>query len=376
MKIGYDAKRIFHNFRGLGNYGRTLLEGMKQWYPENQYYLYTPPIADSRGLQWQEKMPHSQIITPSNGLLKKISPIWRSFFIGADLLKKNIDIYHGLSHELPVGIGPRIKKVVTIHDLIFLRHPSHFSFWDRNIYRKKVLHSCKSADKIIATSQQTRKDLMDFFNIPEKRIHVVYQSCHPSFYGEFPEEKHREVMEKYHLKSGYILYVGAIEPRKNIAALIDAYAGLPGDYQMILVGTGSGYKKKMADKIKKLKLTDRVLLLEKIPMEELPIFYQNARVFVYPSFFEGFGIPIIEALFSKTPVVTSKGSCFSEVGGAQSLYVNPHNTYELKEGILKVLSDDKLAAHMAQKGREFALKFHWKQTTQNIMDIYLETTAR
>ncbi|MCY4524632.1 MAG: glycosyltransferase family 1 protein [Halobacteriovoraceae bacterium] len=376
MKIGYDAKRIFHNFRGLGNYGRNLIEGMNSWYPENQYYLYTPPIIDNRAVLWRKKITRPRIITPPNKILKTLSPLWRSFFIGSDLQKKNIDIYHGLSHELPFNVNRKTKQIVTIHDLIFIRHPRYFPFLDRKIYLKKIIHSCKQADIIVAISGQSKRDLVDFLQIPEEKIRVVYQSCHPCFYRDVPHELQQETLAKYNLNNDYILYVGAIEERKNILRLVNAFAKLPTHHRMVLIGTGSSYKNKVIARIKMLGLENKILLLENVPQQDLPALYRNARVFVYPSLFEGFGIPIIEAMFSETPVMTSQGSCFSEAGGPNSVYVNPYKEDEISQGILRILSDKNLAKHMTQTGRKFAERFHLRQTTRDMMNVYRDITAR
>ncbi len=178
MNIGFDAKRAFHNSTGLGHYSRTLIRSLADCYPEHQYYLFNP--KPSSLFSFPEK--NIQEVRPASFINNIFSSVWRSSWVKNDLKKYKIDIYHGLSHEIPVGIQKTgIKSVVTIHDLIHERHPEQYNAIDVKIYNKKFRYACANADKIIAISEQTKKDIIEFYKTPEEKITVCYQSCNPAF---------------------------------------------------------------------------------------------------------------------------------------------------------------------------------------------------
>lgn len=375
MKIGYDAKRIFHNFRGLGNYSRTLVESMMKYYPENEYFLYTPPIEDKRAMEWKRKYENSKIVTPEGFLGKKFSSAWRSMFLSNVIKDDNLDIYHGLSHEIPPGINKtKTKSVVTIHDLIYLKFPEFFPWVDRQVYDKKFRYSADQADIVIAICEQTKNDIIEHFKTPEEKIKVIYQSCNPQFYTMKKSEELNLVKEKYSLPEKFIFYVGAIEERKNAMSLVKAYIKLKDKYDhgLVLVGDGGQYRKDIERLVLEQGLQDRVKMISYVDGDELPSLYQLADLFVYPSFYEGWGIPIVEALFSETAVITTKGGCFQESGGDYCLYIDPHDESEIVNAIDKVLSDDNLKEKMVRNGRHHAEKFHWKNTSKSLFNLYQE----
>lgn len=373
MKISFDAKRIFHNFRGLGNYSRTLVSGLNKFYPENKYHLYSPELKDERAIEWKESHPDLIVETPKFFIAKKFSSFWRSLFLSLRLSKDSPDIYHGLSHEIPPFIKfTSIKTAVTIHDLIFLRFPHFFPWIDRIVYKKKFSGSCRNADIVIAICEQTKRDLIEFLNVPEEKIVVSYQSCNPLFYSLLPESKRNEVLEKYEINYEYLFYVGAIEERKNVKSILEAYIKSKAfnNVKLVLVGNGGQYKREIIDRVNELKLNDKVIFLSNVPNEDLPALYQSSKSFIFPSFFEGFGIPIIEALFSGTPVITSKGSCFPESGGPGSIYIDPNSIDELVTAIDSVSFDEDLRRNMISTGIEYVQKFKIENTTNDIMSIY------
>jgi glycosyltransferase involved in cell wall biosynthesis len=375
MKIGFDAKRIFHNFRGLGNYSRTLVESLVKHFPENEYVLFTPPFDDSRASEWKRRFSNLEIVTPKSGLGRAFSSSWRSLFLARVIKNQKIDIYHGLSHELPPGLkNSKTKTVVTVHDLIFLRFPDYFPWIDRQVYLRKFKHAIESADIVVAICDQTKNDLMHFLQCPEEKIRIVYQSCHPNFYAGLSADRKQEIREKFNLPEHFILYVGAIEERKNALSLVQAFARLKDliPHNLILVGDGKEYKKLVEKEIIHQGLLERVSIHSNISSEDLPGFYQMADLFVYPSFFEGWGIPNVEALFSGVPVITSEGSCFPESAGPTSVYCNPYEIEDLVSKMEKVLFDDDLRAIMIRQGREYAEQFHWKNTSQKMMEVYKE----
>lgn len=375
MKIAFDAKRVFHNFRGLGNYSRTLVEGLIKFYPQHEYHLYTPPFDDERALEWQRKHPQAIIHTPKHLSSRIAHPLWRSFGLSSRIKKDGVELYHGLTHELPQGIDKlSVKKVVTIHDLIFMRFPDFFPWIDRQIYMRKFSYAAEVSDVVVAICEQTKQDIMEFLKVPEHKIRVVYQSCSPLFYETPGELAKTKLKEKYQIDRPVILFVGALEKRKNVLTLVEAFLRIKDQvpHQLILVGNGKDYRKKIERKLIEYGIVSRVRILDSVPMHELPTLYRISDLFAFPSFFEGFGIPIIEALYSEVPVITSQGPVFPEAGGDHSMYVDPSNAEELAEGMLKIIIDRKLHFDMSSKGRIFVEKFHWKETSKNMMNLYSE----
>ncbi len=367
MNIGYDAKRIFHNTTGLGNYSRDLVRILSEIYPDNSYNLYNPKPAKVDRLQPDGKIVIEQ--KPKSFLSKKLSSLWRSKWIVKQLVKEKIEIYHGLTGELPYGIEKtNIKTVVTIHDLIFMRYPELYKAIDRKIYFKKFKFAADIADVIIAISEQTKQDIVDFLEINPNKIQVIYQGCHQVFKDELSAKFQKEVLNKYHLPKSFILNVGAVNERKNVLNLIKAIENTA--HNLVIVGTGTAYFQKVKKYVTNHKLNDRVFFLSGMSMEEIATLYQKAQLFVYPSIFEGFGIPIIEALYSQTPVITSKGSCFPEAGGPNSIYINPKSVDEIRAAIIDVLSDEKIKNTITTNGFKYVQRFNDEVIAKQIMNLY------
>ena len=325
MRIGFDGKRAVQNFTGLGNYSRYIVDILCQFYPENEYVLYAPKKRENKRLDKLTKQYQQlQLSYPTTSSWKKLSSLWRVWGVTQQLEKEKIDIFHGLSNELPLNIHQsEVKSIVTIHDLIFLRYPQYYHSIDRKIYTYKFRKACENADRIIAISECTKRDIIEYFGIPADKIEVVYQGCDPSFMHPVAAEKKREIRAKYQLPDHYILNVGSIEERKNALSAVQALTMLPEQIHLVIVGRHTEYTDKIERFIKENKLEERVHIISNVPFDDLPAFYQLAEIFVYPSRFEGFGIPIIEALYSGIPVVAATGSCLEEAGGPDSIYVHP-----------------------------------------------------
>jgi glycosyltransferase involved in cell wall biosynthesis len=369
MNIGFDAKRVFHNTTGLGNYGRDLVRIINESFPENKFLLYNPKPKKINRFQFTEQTLE---VLPKSKFWKKFSSIWRQGPIVTQLKDDNIDVFHGLSGEIPRGLkDANIKSIVTIHDLIFIRFPELYSFFDRRIHYNKFLYAAKNADKIVAISEQTKNDIVDFLKIDEEKIEVIYQSCHDVFKASQSEVFKKEVLKKYNLPSKFILNVGRIEKRKNALSIIKAIKNI--DIPLVIVGNKKTYFKEVETYIATNNLEHRIFFLEGLSLEELAALYKLSTIFIYPSLFEGFGIPIIEALYSKTPVITSKGSCFPEAGGPNSIYVNPENISEMESQINFLLNNPLEMERIAEKGHEFVQKFNNESIASSYMKLYQET---
>ncbi|HYX09650.1 MAG TPA: glycosyltransferase family 1 protein [Bacteroidales bacterium] len=369
MRIGFDAKRAYFNRSGLGNYSRGVIQLMTEFQPTNNYFLYTPSGHDEITFPVYGKVKK---ITPGTVFAKKMSSLWRTYLLAGQLKKDKIDVYHGLSNELPGRLrNTKMGKVVTIHDLIFFRYPEYYKSIDRQIYARKTLYSCNIADKVIAVSEQTKRDVVEFLEIAPEKIEVVYQGCNPLYYPRLTEEIKKPIRDKYDLPSSFVLYVGTIEARKNLLNVVKAMHTGGIDMPLLVVGKPTPYLETVKQYIHEKKM-EHVYLLHGVPLEDLPAIYQMATVFVYPSMFEGFGIPILEALNSGVPVITSKGSCFSEAGGKAALYTDPESVGELTEAIRMVIGDSELRKKMITEGHQHTLKFRENIISGRLMKIYKE----
>lgn len=361
MKIAFDAKRFFHNTSGLGNYSRDLVRILSEYEPENEYLLLNKNKSE-RGKDILER-PNVHFIETSKGNFS------RQLKMGKDAQKQGADIFHGLSGELPLKWDPKpIKKVVTIHDLIFVRYPQYYSFFDRKIHFWKFKKAADTADKIIAISEQTKRDIIEYLKVPESKIEVIYQGCHHAFKEQQSPELMEAVKEKFKLPERFVLNVGTIEDRKNLLNVVKAISGT--EISLVVVGRKTKYYQKIESFLKKNKMEKQVLFLEGVSMDELACLYKLADIFVYPSFFEGFGIPVIEALFSKTVVVTSNTSCLPEAGGKDSVYVNPDNDLDIRAKLKFLWENESERKRREEKGFEFVQKFNDEPIAKELMNFY------
>jgi glycosyltransferase involved in cell wall biosynthesis len=365
MIIGFDAKRAFHNYSGLGNYSRLLIQTLSNLYHENQYFLYTPkykplPLHDF------VTSNHCSIITPKgiNSLLP--SSFWRSFSMTNHINAQKVDIFHGLSGELPMA-SLSMPKVVTVHDVIFLRYPEYYSVFDRKMYEKKFKYACKIADKIITVSKQTADDCIHFLNADFRKIEIAYQSCDSIFWNFTKDEK---ICKKYDLPEKFILNIGGMEARKNLLNLVKTLPLLEDQISLVAIGRRTSYTTLVESYIKENNLTHRVKLMHNVPFYDFPAIYAAASALVYPSVFEGFGIPVLEALAVGIPVATSNLSSMPEVGGAAALYFNPYDVKDMADKINILLTDKKVVATLHSNRTKQLEKFSIQNIAKNVSDIY------
>ncbi|MDR3133445.1 MAG: glycosyltransferase family 4 protein [Prevotellaceae bacterium] len=370
MQIGFDAKRAFKNFTGLGNYSRAVISILSDFYPDNLYFLYTPFYKKHPLLDFAHR-PNIAVRGPE-GFLKRLPAAWRSLGMASDVKFERMELFHGLTGELPVGLGKKIRSVVTVHDLIFLRYPDYYKSVDQWIYVRKHKKACERADLVIAISRQTKQDIMEFFGIDEKKIRLVYQGCDAQFYRPATEQEKQNVRALYRLPEKYVLYVGTVEMRKNLITLVKAMSLLPEEVQLVVVGRETAYAKTVKEEIAARKLEHRVRFLKEVLFHHLPAIYQQAQVFCLPSLFEGFGIPVLEALNSRVPVVASNISSLPEAGGSGQLYVSPTDEHEIAHAIQQALDDEPLRNKMIAAGLEHASHFREEGIAKNIWSVYKE----
>jgi len=381
MNIGFDAKRAFHNQTGLGHYSRTLIDSLAKFYPDNKYFLFNPKRSSL--FQFNDENIHQ--ILPYRFPSTLFTAAWRSSWVKKDLRKLKIDLYHGLSHEIPIGIQKtNIRSVVTIHDLIHERYPEQYNPVDVKIYSKKFRYACQHANTIIAISEQTRKDILEFYKTPPEKIRVTWQSCNPAFGEPLSDAQKKIVLLKYELPPKFFLYVGSIIERKNLLNICKAVFILRSELTMplVVIGDGGKYKQQVMDFIKQNDLERKIIFLSERSSaissktfqngQDLPAIYQSATAMLYPSFFEGFGIPVLESLWSRLPVITSNVSSLPEVGGDAVYYVNPQSAEEIAAGMKKIYSDQQFANDLRQKGLLQAKKFSLQNCAKAVMNVYKE----
>ncbi len=366
MRIGYEAKRVFQNSSGLGNYSRNMISLLAKYYPENSYVLFAPVITDLY------PMPNSvEAITPTSWFSKKFRSYWRLNKASKSLKNNDIDIFHGLSNLLPFGIkGSGIPSVLTVHDLIFLRYPKYYKKIDQILYRYLTTLSCHHATKILAISYQTKNDLVDLLGIDPEKIDVIHQSCNNLFYEKVEESRKETIRLKFNLPNKFILCVGTIEQRKNQLAILKGIVQENLDIPVVLLGKPTDYMKQLDEFIEKSNLRKQLIFLHKTSLAELQAIYQMAELMVYPSFYEGFGLPVLEAQASGCPVITSNISSMPEAGGDGAIYINPGSSREIGLAIRNALTNHNLKKELIRKGMANALLFNDQSIADKLMRMY------
>lgn len=371
LTIGYDAKRALSNGTGLGNYCRTLLNDLGTTDTTDSFRLYVPDLGRD-DLRSQLDMPRNMsFVTPANKLVKPLRSLWRIKGIVNDLKRDGVDIYHGLTGELPLGLSEAgIKSVVTIHDLIFMRHPEYYSPIDVAIYKWKFRNAIRQANRIIAISECTRRDIMELGEIDDSRIDVVYQSCDTRFHLQVSPEQKQDVRARYSLPKRYVLFVGTIEERKNALLAAQALPYLSDEIHLVLVGRQTAYAKTITSFARQNGLANRIHMLSGVPTSDLYAIYQQAECFVYPSRYEGFGIPVIEAIQSRLPVIACTGSCLEEAGGPDNVYVDPDEPQEMAMAIKSITDNPDAARQIVTRSLDYIRRFENGNVAQEMLNVY------
>jgi glycosyltransferase involved in cell wall biosynthesis len=372
VRIGFDAKRLYNNFTGLGNYSRFLVSAIHQTFPSEEIVLFTPSVKTNSDTKPYLDDKTIQTVLPSGYMTKlKLGSYWRTFSLAEESRKHKLSLFHGLSHELPRGISSTTRSVVTVHDLIFLRYPGFYTSIDRAIYTKKVSYACRQADVIVAISSQTKQDVIEFLKVPERKVQVVYQGCHPNFKKSYTHNELETIRVKYNLPDEFLLSVGTLEERKNTLHILKALVLLKDiDIPLVLVGKPTAYLQQLTTFIHQHGLAGKVHFLHSVAFADLPAIYRMARSFIYPSRFEGFGIPLVEAIQCGVPVITSTGSCFSEAAGPSSLYVSPDDTDQMADAIRQVIQHESVRNKMISESLQYIERFEPGRIASDMMAVY------
>lgn len=363
MRIGIDARLVFYHQAGIGQYILRLTQALANIDRENNYILFKSR-KDSTPIVNQTNFKTEKLWTPSHHRFERLA-------LSMELSVFRLDVLHS-----PDFIPPqyaRFPTVITVHDLAFLLYP-RFLTHDSAQYYGQVDLAAKQAKHIIAVSESTKRDTVRLLGVPESKISVIYEAAHPLFTPVTNEQTLDRVRTKYNLINDFILFVGTIEPRKNLPNLLRAFKRLRDNYKSQAVLAIAGNRGWLADEVDtvldELKLGDAVRFLGGVPNEELVYLYNAAKVFVFPSIYEGFGLPPLEAMACGTPVIVSKVSSLPEVVGDAALLINPEDVEELTVNMWRVLSDNNLRAEMRAKGLKRAAKFSWERAARETLKVY------
>ncbi len=372
MTIGYDAKRAVANLTGLGNYSRLVVDVLSRDYRQDRFVLLSSVCRENPRLEPLLNRPNVVIDYP-RGLWRAMPSMWRSSsgIINAARRQKT-DLFHGLAGELPLGIEHSgIPSVVTIHDLIFNRFPQGYNYPDRKIYDAKARHACRVATRIIAISEKTRDDIVEYYHVDPAKIDVVYQGCEPAFGKPHDKALIESLAARFNLGSTYFIAVGTIEERKNQLLAVKAIGQMPENVRLALVGRFRGrYGAAVERYISEHNLGDRVRHLSGLTLDQLAALTAGATGAIYVSRYEGFGLPVIEAIAAGTPVIAATGSCLEEAGGPGALYIHPDSLDSLVANMKRLLADSALCRQMVADGRRYTARFDASRFAAAVMDVY------
>ncbi len=355
----------------MGKYIVELVNGVPKNDKQNKYIIYMSKENKSFFNITEENIEIKKIHTIFSSPIGKI--IWEQFFLPFSLWNNKIDIYHAPGFVLPILRLSKTRFIVTIADMTFFSHPQYHTFLKQYYFQLMIPLSLGRADKIIAISENTKKDIIKITKINPDKIKIVYLAVDHIFTSK-REKMDIKILEKYNIQKPYILFVGMLEPRKNLPTLLKAFAKIKQTKQsnlsLVIVGKKGWLYDEIFALVNKLKLQSKVIFTGYIPDLDLPALYRSAMCLVYPSFYEGFGIPIVEAMACGCPVVTSNNSSMQEIAGSAAIMIDPNNINEITESMVIYISDVDERKKRSKLGYREAKKFTWKQMVNKTLDVY------
>ncbi len=372
--FGIDTRPLFFSRAGIASYIRNLVSGLYRVAPDNRYVLLCPTRGTSLAprVEVPETAWRALRLPLRNRLFKGV---WENLLVPLTVCADRLDLVH-----FPRFAVPRIRAsrtLVTIHDLAFYRCPDTLTPRGQRYFAQATAQAVRRADAVIAVSNQTRQDLLDIYPISPDRVHVVYNGVESRFCPGDPASARERIRRTYGVEGGYILFLGTLEPRKNVVGLLNAYALLretgAGDLPLVLAGRKGWLYERIFQAVEDLNLASHVHFLNHVPHADLPDLYRAAQVFAYPSFYEGFGIPVVDALACGVPVVTSNTSSLPEVTGDAALLVDPNDPEAIADALRRLIEDRALADALRQRGPRQAARFSWDRAAGETLDIYRRT---
>jgi glycosyltransferase involved in cell wall biosynthesis len=373
MHIGIDAHAIGARQGGNETYITNLIKSLAEIDGDNLYTIY---LADAgAAAQWREKFT-TRFKNFSVRLLPPPTPLVRvPVYLTYELFRRPVDVLH-VQYTAPPFC--RVPVVVTIHDLAFERMPETFTRRGSFQLKLTVRRTAKKAARIATVSEYSRQDLLDIYKLSPEKVFVTYNGVESSFTPQpaVPNEG-EAVRKRFGVSRDFLLAVGSLQPRKNLVRLIRAYARLRSERedfrpQLVIVGRKLWLASEIFDEVKRQRWADDVILTGYVADEDLPALYRAARAFVYPSLFEGFGLPPLEAMASGTPVVTSDVSSLPEITGDAALLIDPNDERALANALIEIMYNDRLRAELREKGIAQAKKFTWREAAEITLRLYKE----
>ncbi len=364
MLIGYDGRFITNKPTGNGIYATRLIHAVSHMDCSNQYRIYICGSAPAASNGFGE-----------SAQIRRMNPLHRSAWLRVPILfplelrRFPVDIFHA---HYTIPPWTKAKVVLTLHDFFWIVYPDHFVSIKRIPVTYTIRRSVARADRILVGTSYIKQQTMEYFGVPEDRFAVIPYGLDQRFFGRADQEQLRNVRHKYGIDSPYILAVGDIHPRKNLERLLKAFAILPEreEVRLVLVGKPLWKTKELYEVIEKAGLKESVITTGYVPDADLLLLYQGAEVFCYPSLYEGFGFPIIEAMASGVPVATSNTTSCPEVGGDAAVYFSPTSVQDIADKLSLVLTDSQLRSKCIDTGVEWARNFTWEKTAGKTIDVY------
>lgn len=366
--VALDGKRAMRNTTGLGNYSRYLIDAMSSNFPEVRWLVCAASSPNSV-LQPYVDRNNVEIIGPDTSTMRAIPTLWRTAGVCRTAAKAGAELYHGLSNEIPV-LTNGLATVVTIHDVIWRRFPADYQRIDRMLYDRKYSSSARRANRVIAISECTKRDIINDFGVDPSKIDVIYQGYDPIFHPAEKEDVER-VRHKYGLPEKYMICVGTVQGRKNQLLAVRALRRTPGSLKLVIVGRRTSYARQKIDRyLSDHGMADRVIWLEYVPFTDLPALYTGAEVSLYTSRYEGFGLPVIESIACDTPVISCTGSCLEEAGGKGAVYVQPDDADACAEAVQSIIDDDYRRTKLIEFGHRHIKNFNMTNFAKKTMTSY------
>ncbi len=363
MLIGIDASRaVLPQRTGTENYSFHLIRNLVPLDGENSYRLYL------------NRPPEPHLFPPLPNLEEMVIPfprLWTHLRLSWEMMHRSPDMLFVPAHVLPL-IHPA-RSVVTVHDLGYLHYPEAHTSFARAYLDLSTRYNARFASHIIAISQATKEDLIARYRVPPAKITVIYPGCSNTFRPLDEPERLAILKGRYGIASEYLLYVGTIQPRKNLSRLVEAFGILSShtgrQYQLVVAGKRGWLYEQIYGKVEKLRLGDRIIFTDYVPDADLPLLVGGARLSVLPSLYEGFGMPLLEAMACGTPVVASRVSALPEVAGEAALLVDPRDVEALAEAMERVLGDEELRSDLRRRGLERAKEFSWDRCARETLAV-------
>ncbi|MHB8579111.1 MAG: glycosyltransferase family 4 protein [Ignavibacteriaceae bacterium] len=370
MRIAIDARAIEKNMTGIGRYLFDLLNGIPQIDNINEYVLFS-----TVALNGIDKNFYNNIILKSLNIYKKLfSPLWLNYVLGNYLLDNKFDLFFSPNNLCPLKKSLRLKKIITIHDVMFKIDKNYYSFYYRNYLNLLLSRAIAAADKIITVSECSKKDLMEYYRIPEDKIKVIYEAADSKFKPIVIEDKLEQKLRlKYKISGKFVLYVGLIENRKNILGILkiaDISIEENINLKFVLIGKpGYGFNN-IKNEIEKRK--KNVIYLNYVSDEDLPLIYNLAKIFIFPSFYEGFGLPVLESMQSGIPVITSNRSSLPEIVQNFGIMHNPEDIAGFSQSIKLLLQNNILYREYCSKSLLGAARFNQYLLVQDHLKLFMD----